>query len=111
MPAETQAVRLESWRAPDARIIRTGSTKTILISARPVLQPLSQHDPEPDWQNTAAEEWPFRWEPHPAGATLELRCRGETLFPHHRYILEDVTVTVAEGVVVETRKQTLEQGR
>lgn len=108
---QTRTVLLESWRAPDARVIRTGSSKEVIISARPVLQPLSQHGPEPDWHDKPAEEWPFQWELYQASAMLKLRSQGETLFPHRRYILEDVTITVGEGVAVECRKTTLERGQ
>ena len=54
-----------------------------------------------------AEEWPFEWEAQIDGTTLRLSSRGEARAPYHRYLLEEVAITVPPGVQVQGEQQEL----
>jgi hypothetical protein len=104
---EARIVAVQCWRGRELQVkSREGSA--IEITARVRLLPASQHGPEPDWRNTPAGDWPFAWEAHREGALLTLASRGETRLPHHRYVLEEVEITVPPGVAVQARRKELE---
>jgi len=87
-------------------VIRGGAT--VEISARPKLQPNNYHGPEPDWRTTRAEDWSFGWETRREGATMEISSRGEARLPHHRYLLEELVISVPPGVKVKGERRELE---
>ncbi len=104
---DAKTVVVQCWQAREVRVVIRGGAK-VEISAQPRLQPTTQHGPEPDWRTTRAEEWSFAWEERRDGARLVLRSRGETHWPHWRYVLDEVVIAVPPGVKVLGEKTALE---
>ena len=99
-------VVLRASGAPQATVESTGErTAEIVISGRPSGGAEGYHPTDSKWKETPASEWGLDFESQRFGHILVVSSKNEIEHIHHRYLLEELRLTLPEGVslVLEER--------
>jgi hypothetical protein len=65
------------------------------------------HPSDPNWRETPAEEWGLGFKGQAFGSTLVISTWNETRYIHHHYYLDELVLTVPQGVDVVLEERTL----
>jgi hypothetical protein len=99
---------LRASGAPQATVESTGErTAEIVISGRPSGDAKGYHPTDPKWKETPASEWGLDFDSQRFEHILVVSSKNEIQYIHHRYVLEELRLTLPEGVSLVREERAL----
>ena len=92
-------VILRSGLAAQTEVRHSSGQRTIVtVSGTPKGGAQGYHPSEPKWKETTAADWGLGFVGKRFGTNLVISSKNEIQYIHHHYVLDDVVLTLPEGV-------------
>jgi hypothetical protein len=110
--AGIQTVLLRAEAAEKAKVATESRSRAVAVSGIPQGGAAGYHPADPNWRETPAAQWGLDFHAKVFGPTLVISSVAEMSYIHHYYHLDDIRITVPDGVKVikENRKLTGDGG-
>jgi hypothetical protein len=100
-------VVLRAENASKAEITTARGARAITASGIPQGGTAGYHPADPNWRETPASQWGLGFQAATFGPTMVISTSKELSYIHHHYYLDQIRLTVPEGVRVIKENRTL----
>ncbi len=105
--AGVNTVVLRAENASKAEITTAPGARAITASGVPKGGAAGYHPADPNWRETPASQWGLDFQAATFGPTMVISSSKEISYIHHHYYLDQIRLTVPEGVRVIKENRTL----